>query len=143
MIWLCGPTLKKETKNNGKETKKFVTSVRRFLDPIARCDPGLMPLLPSGSVVSGAFGSGRSKEVQRHPSMPCNPNTLRCISCIIVNRVATSSKPRCDPAQKKSTRPLCVVRESAVRNPILDPWPPPHGTIISPTITNLQPPPIV
>ena len=41
--------VRKKRSNNGKEIKKFVTSVRRFLDPIARCVLGIMPLLPSGT----------------------------------------------------------------------------------------------
>jgi hypothetical protein len=48
--WLCGPPCEKERSNNGKETRKFVTSVRRLLDLSTRCDPGIMPLLPSGSM---------------------------------------------------------------------------------------------
>jgi hypothetical protein len=32
-----------------------VTSVRRFLDPIARCVLGIMPLLPSGSMGHAPF----------------------------------------------------------------------------------------
>ena len=43
--------VRKKRSNNGKETKKIVTSVRRFLDPIARCVLGIMPLLPSGSLL--------------------------------------------------------------------------------------------
>ena len=42
--------VRKKRSNNGKETKKMLTSVRRFLDPIARCVLGIMPLLPSGSM---------------------------------------------------------------------------------------------
>jgi hypothetical protein len=52
--------VRKKRSNNRKETKKFMTSVRRFLDPIARCVLGIMPLLPSESLVGNCGGPAPS-----------------------------------------------------------------------------------
>ena len=89
--------VRKKRSNNRKETKKFMTSVRRFLDPIARCDPGLMPLLPSGSIIDW-----RQTEI----CLSINPSAVRWLG--------TTFDSQTDSVKKYRIR-LSVVNLSAVR----------------------------